>query len=240
MKIPAPRAPVCSTVIWDVGGTLVDYVVSRPEALARALESVELHLEAVDAATLERANQHHLSAEPRWRTPEEERHGFEEIAAIFLERTDTAGGTDQNTRLGQALGSYDWVYRPVQGIPELLDELGEHGIRQAVASNWPPSLPRFLRYQELDGHFSVVVGSGAEGCHKPDPLFYRRVIERLGSDAGAALFIGNDPALDILPARAAGLLTIHFDPRRQHADADAHDVATLRQCLLPLVGLPSG
>jgi FMN phosphatase YigB (HAD superfamily) len=86
----------------------------------------------------------------------------------------------------------------------------------------------------------VVVGSGAEGCRKPDPIFYRRVLERLGSDEGEAVFIGNDPDLDILPARAAGLVALHFDPRRQHAGADAHDVATLRDRLFPLVGLPTG
>jgi FMN phosphatase YigB (HAD superfamily) len=79
----------------------------------------------------------------------------------------------------------------------------------------------------------VIVGSGAERCRKPDRIFYQRVLERVGVDAGQALFIGNDPDLDIRPARAAGLGTIHFDPRRQHPGADAHDVPTLRQRLLP-------
>jgi HAD superfamily hydrolase (TIGR01549 family) len=222
-------------VIWDVGGTLVDYVVGRNEALAHALRTVELRLETVDSATLERADRYYRRAEPHWRTLDEEQHGFEAIAAIILEQTDAAGDSARVARLGQALGDFDWVYRPVPGIPELLQELGEDGMRQAVASNWPPSLPRFLRYQELDVYFSVVVGSGAEGCRKPDPIFYHRVIERLGPDACTAVFVGNDPDLDILPARAAGLKTVHFDPRRQHAGADAHDVTTLRQHLLRLV-----
>jgi FMN phosphatase YigB (HAD superfamily) len=240
MKIVARRAHAYSTVIWDVGGTLVDRVVSPTETLAQALGPVGLCLGAVDAATLDRAHQHYRHTESDWSTPEAEQHGFEEIAAIFLEGMDAAGDADQIARLGQALGDFDWVYRPVSGIPELLQELGEHGVRQAVASNWPPSLPRFLRYQKLHHHFSVIVGSGAEGCRKPDPTFYRRVMERLGSDACTAVFIGNDPELDIVPARAAGLATVHFDPRRQHASADAHDAPTLRQHLLPLVGLLTG
>lgn len=240
MKIAAARAQPCSTVIWDVGGTLVDRVVGPMEALARALRAVGLRLEAMDAAAFERAHEHFLGTEPRWCMLEEERQGFEEIAGIVLEGADAAGDPDQIARLGQALGDYDWVYRPVPGIPELLQELGERGIRQAVASNWPPSLPRFLRCQDLHGHFPVIVGSGAEGCRKPDPVFYHRVIERLGVEARTAVFIGNDPDLDILPARAAGLVAVHFDPRRQYAGADAHDVPTLRQRLLPLVGLPTG
>ncbi len=236
--VDVSRRP-CSTVIWDVGGTLVDRVVGLTEALAQALGTVGMRLETVDAATLECAHQQYLRTEPHWCTPEEEQQGFEKIAAILLGRTHAAGDTDRIARLGQALGGFDWVYRPVPGIPELLQELGDRGIRQAVASNWPPSLPRFLRYHDLHDHFSLVVGSGAEGCCKPDPLFYRRVKERLGLDASTAVYIGNDPNLDILPARAAGLLAIHFDPRRQHAGADAHEVSTLRRLLLPLVGLPA-
>jgi FMN phosphatase YigB (HAD superfamily) len=135
MKIDAARAHACSTVIWDVGGTIVDHVVGRMEALARAFEAVGLRLEAVDAATLERADQHFLLTKPRWGTLEE---------------------------------------------------------------------------------------------------------ERLGVEARTAVFIGNDPDLDILPARAAGLIAVHFDPRRQYAGADAHDVPALRQRLLPFVGLPTG
>jgi HAD superfamily hydrolase (TIGR01549 family) len=233
--ILTPQAHRCSTVIWDVGGTLVDRCVGQTEALAQALEAVGLRLQAMDAATRERAQDLFLRTEHCWRTLEEEERGFEAIAAIFMERREAAGEGEQITRLGQALGSYETVYRPVPDIPELLQELGERGIRQAVASNWPPSLPRFLRYHALLDHFCVVVGSGAEGCRKPDPAFYRRLIERLDLDPSAILFIGNDPDLDILPARAAGLATLHFDPRRQHANADAHDVPTLRQHLLPLL-----
>jgi putative hydrolase of the HAD superfamily len=237
MKIAAACALRRSTVIWDVGGTLVDRVAGPTEAVARALGAVGLRLEAVDAARLKRAHEEYARTEPLWRTPDEERQGIEEIAAILLEGTVAAGDTCRLARLGEALGDFDWVYRPVPGIPELLQELAALGIRQAVASNWPPSLPRFLRYQGLHDYFAVVLGSGAEGCRKPDPIFFHRVTERLRLDACTAVFVGNDPDLDILPARAAGLTAVHFDPRRQHAGADAHDVPTLRQHLLPLIGL---
>jgi hypothetical protein len=72
MKIIAPRAHPCSTVIWDVGGTLVDRVVGPAEALAQALGAVGMRLETVDAATLQRAHQQYLRTEPHWCTPEED------------------------------------------------------------------------------------------------------------------------------------------------------------------------
>src|SRR5262249_15017036 len=104
------------------------------------------------------------------------------------------------------------------------------------ASNWPPSLSRFLGYHGLDRHFSLIVGSGAEGLRKPDPPFFHRVLERLSVTPDQAIFIGNDLDLDIRPARAVGLRAVHFDPRRQHLGADAHDVPTLRERMLPLLG----
>jgi HAD superfamily hydrolase (TIGR01549 family) len=237
MSVETAHTRPCSTVIWDVGGTLVDRGVGPMEAVARALGVVGLTLDAIEPATFARARQRYLSTEPHWSTLEEERQGFEAIAAVLLSGTDPADLADQIARLGQALGDFDWVYHPVPGIPELLQELSQHGIRQAVASNWPPSLPRFLRSQGLHRYFFVIVGSGAERCRKPDPVFYQRVLERVGVEACTAVFVGNDPVLDIVPARSAGFMTLHFDPRRQHAGADAHDVATLRKLLLPLVGL---
>jgi FMN phosphatase YigB (HAD superfamily) len=238
MEKATPPYPHCSTVIWDVGGTLVDRVAGPEEVLTRALRTIGLSLEALDTQTLRRSQQHYIRAERLWRTMEEEAHGYGEIATILLEGTELADDPDRVVTLSEALGGWDWVYRPIPGMPELLEELGSHGIRQAVASNWPPSLSRFLGFHGLDRHFFTVIGSGSEGCRKPDASFYQRVRERLGSEVDTAVFVGNDPDLDILPGRAAGLMTIHFDPRRQHAGAEAYDVPTLRQHLLALVGLP--
>src|SRR5207302_9942580 len=78
----------CSTVIWDVGGTLVDRGVGPMEAVARALGAVGLRLDAIEPTTLESARQQYLRTEPHWSTPEEERQGFEAIAAIFLSGSD--------------------------------------------------------------------------------------------------------------------------------------------------------
>src|SRR5690242_13675692 len=113
-------AGLCSTVIWDVGGTLVDRVIGPMEAVARALEKIGLRLDAIDAAILERSRLQYLHTEPLWSTPEEERVGFESIAAILLSGTERADDAEQIARLGQALGEFDWVYHTVPGIPELL------------------------------------------------------------------------------------------------------------------------
>src|SRR5947208_1517467 len=65
MRIETTHDRRCSTVIWDVGGTLVDRVVRPIEAVARALGVVGLRLDAIDAATLERARQQYLRTVPQ-------------------------------------------------------------------------------------------------------------------------------------------------------------------------------
>jgi FMN phosphatase YigB (HAD superfamily) len=224
-----------ATLFWDVGGTLVDRIVRPEDAVERALRAVHIRRDTIEIEALGRAQQRYLAIEPRWRTLGEEEQGFCEVAACLLEGRDPVADAELIARLGRHLGDYFFVYHPVPGIPELLEELGRMGLRQAVASNWPPSLPRFLGHHGLARHFAAVVGSGTEGLHKPDPAFFHRALERLNVTPEQAIFIGNDPDLDILPARAVGMRAIHFDPRRQHPGAEAHDVPTLRERLFSLL-----
>jgi FMN phosphatase YigB (HAD superfamily) len=232
------RALSSTTLLWDVGGTLVDRLVRPEDAVERALRSVDICLDTIEIEALGRAQQRYLAIEPRWQSLGEEAQGFCEVAACLLEGRDPVADAELIARLGRHLGDYFFVYHPVPGIPELLEELGRMGLRQAVASNWPPSLPRFLGHHGLARHFAVIVGSGTEAVRKPDPSFFHRALERLNVPPEQAIFIGNDPDLDIRPARTVGMRAIHFDPRRQHPGAEAHDVPTLRERLFSLLGRP--
>lgn len=229
------RALSSTTLLWDVGGTLVDRIVRPEDAVERALQSVDIRLDAIEIEALGRAQQRYLAIEPRWRTLGEEEQGFCDVAACLLEGRGPVADAELIARLGRHLGDYFYVYHPVPGIPELLEELGRMDLRQAVASNWPPSLPRFLAHHGLARHFAAIVGSGTEAVRKPNPAFFHRALERLNVTPEQAIFIGNDPDLDILPARAVGMRAIHFDPRRQHPGAEAHDVPALRERLFSLL-----
>jgi FMN phosphatase YigB (HAD superfamily) len=226
-------------VIWDVGGTLVDRVIGREEFVVRALVAAGVRPELLHPSALQRAGEHYLAVEHHWRTLADEEQGLREVAALLLEGPEAAAEAEKIARLGRALlGGYD-IYQPVPGIPALLDELATRGIRQAVVSNWPPSLRLFLAHHDLARYFVLIAGSGEEGILKPDVLLCRGALDRLSVEPARAVFIGNDPDLDIAPARELGLRTVHFDPRRQHPTADAHDVPTLRALLLPLLDLPA-
>src|SRR5262249_23339806 len=130
----------CSAVIWDVGGTLVDRNVGPGRFTEWALQTVGLSSKAIPLASLARAYQLHREIEAQWRTLEEEAKGYRAIARVLLAGTSAAGDPLQVELLAQGLGDYFWVYHPVPGMPALLHELAAGGIRQAVLSNWPPSL----------------------------------------------------------------------------------------------------
>lgn len=59
----------------------------------------------------------------------------------------------------------------------------------------------------LDAHFVFVLGAREHGAAKPDASIFHAVCERLGCAPHEVLHIGDDPELDVLGARRAGLRT---------------------------------
>jgi HAD superfamily hydrolase (TIGR01549 family) len=231
------RPHPCSVLLWDVGGTLVDTSISPDEAADRALLSAGVNPAVVTLEAREAARLRLAEAEVLWRTLLDEEQGFCEIAALLLDNSRIAADYLLIKKLGRAIGGYFDLYRPIAGINNLLEELTAYGIRQAVVSNWPPSLNRFLKHHHFDGYFEVIVGSGREGVMKPDTSLLQRALDRLEIKPSQAVFVGNDPQLDILPARTLGLRAVHFDPRREYLYADAYDAAVLRVMLRAILRL---
>jgi putative hydrolase of the HAD superfamily len=85
--------------------------------------------------------------------------------------------------------------------------------------------------------FDVVLISDAEGVSKPDPRIFQRGLDRLATEPGRAVFVGDHPEVDVAGARRAGMKAIwRRDPAVSHAvEADAV-IEELCE-LLALVGL---
>jgi len=66
---------------------------------------------------------------------------------------------------------------------------------------------------------------------------YALTATELLSRTHEAVYVGNDPENDIAPVRRIGMRAIHFDPRREHEGADAHDVPTLRRLVFQRLGI---
>lgn len=132
----------------------------------------------------------------------------------------------------------EYAAREAAGQGERLDEsdlypdvrpaltgLRELGVRVIVAGNQTAKAGQMLRALNLPA--DLVVTSAEWGVAKPDPAFYTRVLEASGAMPSETLYVGDHPANDVLPARAAGLRTAHL--RRGpwgHWWADDPDVRT--------------
>jgi putative hydrolase of the HAD superfamily len=86
----------------------------------------------------------------------------------------------------------------------------DRGIRIAVLTNnvreWQPLWREPLRVDELA---ELVVDSSFVGMRKPEPGIYELTLERLGLPAGACVFV-DDLEINLPPARALGIHTVHF------------------------------
>ncbi|MFC8367087.1 HAD family hydrolase [Streptomyces sp. NPDC057239] len=89
-----------------------------------------------------------------------------------------------------------------------LTALRQLGVRVVIAGNQTPRAGQLLR--SLDLPADLIVTSGEWGVAKPQPAFFDRVIEVAQTVPEATLYVGDHPANDVFPAKAAGLRTAHL------------------------------
>jgi FMN hydrolase / 5-amino-6-(5-phospho-D-ribitylamino)uracil phosphatase len=107
------------------------------------------------------------------------------------------------------------------GVGEDLDESGlypdvrpalaalrEAGIRVVVAGNQTARAGVLLRDLKLP--IDEIATSGEWGIAKPDPRFFARVLELAGTAPSETVYVGDHPANDAQPAKAAGLRAAHL------------------------------
>jgi HAD superfamily hydrolase (TIGR01549 family) len=101
----------------------------------------------------------------------------------------------------------------IPGAPQVLAGLKEAGYRLGLLSNTMftgqahiADLSRF----GLDGYFDAMLFSADVGKWKPTAAPFLQVAEELGVGPATAVYIGDDPASDIVGGRRAGMRTIHF------------------------------
>lgn len=99
----------------------------------------------------------------------------------------------------------------IDGTVAILDALHSKGVplygnMNFSAETWPDACKK---YPLLSTRFRDVVVSGAEGLLKPDPNFYRALLDRNGLIASDCLFIDDSPK-NVEGARDVGMQAIKF------------------------------
>jgi putative hydrolase of the HAD superfamily len=120
-------------------------------------------------------------------------------------------------------------FRAFPEVPEVLRRARARGTRLVVVSNWDVSLHDVLDATGLTPLLDAVVTSAELGAAKPDPAIFRRGLELAGVAAGEALHVGDDAALDVAGARAAGVAALLLVRDGAAAPAGVRAVRSLRE-----------
>jgi len=78
----------------------------------------------------------------------------------------------------------------------------------ALAANQPSAVADLLRAADLLGYFRWQRVSEDMGIAKPDPLFFRVILDALGIPPDQAVMVGDRLDADVLPAKQVGMRTV--------------------------------
>jgi putative hydrolase of the HAD superfamily len=126
-----------------------------------------------------------------------------------------------------------------------LAAIRQMGIRTAIVSNtpWGSSSEQWtgeLRRHGLSAAVDAVVFCVDVGWRKPEPRIFQHALSRIGVEARAAAFVGDDPRQDIAGAEQSGLCPILLDPGGDTPNAHCRRIRSLTEltALLPTVATP--
>jgi FMN phosphatase YigB (HAD superfamily) len=87
-----------------------------------------------------------------------------------------------------------------------LRELRGRGYKLGLAGNQPSQTEGFLRDAGLE--VDVIGSSESWGLTKPDVAFFRRIVAEARCDPGEVAYVGDRVDNDVVPAAAAGLVSV--------------------------------
>lgn len=225
-----------TAVLFDYGHTLVDFRRTE-EALHDAYERIRERIEAVGYMEMpeildliERVIggvEELVMASYRDRRMEEL-----DILEVFRDGLEAVGFTLPPDVVQHVVAHYHAAFtRSLEVLPATtatLERLRDDGYRMGLVSNvtlLPELMQGDLETLGLAGFFDSVAFSSHVGVRKPDPRIFTHVLDELGVEAPAAVFVGDRLVDDIGGAHAVGMRAVQTrEFRREDAgevEADA-------------------
>jgi len=113
---------------------------------------------------------------------------------------------ERQARLDAGLGEYLNAADLYPDVRPCLQALKDAGYFVGIAGNQTARVGRFLR--ELNVPYDILATSDDWGLTKPDPAFFRELIEVSGHQPGETAYVGDRLDNDLRPAAAAGIHTV--------------------------------
>ncbi len=241
--IAVPAWPdVVDTVLLDAGGVLLDldyrYVrrlISTKLPPAVGLRVTERGLAGFEALARQEIHQQVAAG---GRTSGAWRDYFHSILGRAGVCADEQGSLiDALWEAHQRVGL--WTVAAERG-PRTVRELKRRGYRLGVVSNAEGNVARDLDAAGYRGAFDAVIDSHVVGLEKPDPAIFALALERIGSQAEHAIFVGDVPSVDVEGARAAGIVPVLLDRLGAFPDVAATRLGALEELLPRLPEISRG
>ncbi|MEW2250377.1 HAD family hydrolase [Streptomyces sp. NPDC006975] len=134
--------------------------------------------------------------------------GLDNAEALRLARPDIDVVAEYQAREAAGRGEQLEESDLYDDVRPALSALRQAGARVIIAGNQTPRAGELLRGLNLPA--DLIVTSGEWGVAKPEREFFQRVIEVAQAAPEATLYIGDHPANDVFPAKAAGLRVAHL------------------------------
>ena len=156
---------------------------------------------------------------------------FEQIMAQWFRRSGVKENADTlaaNAEQFFRITSMEYI-RLYPGVHDALSSLRRQGCRLWLLTN----AQRVFTWNELcmlglDSVFDGIYISSDYGCRKPDPFFFRALLDEQNLDPTRCLMIGNDRNTDIAGAQGVGLATLYL-----HTNLTPWDQEEANPSLLP-------
>jgi 2-haloacid dehalogenase len=193
--------PQITTVVFDLGGVLVDW---DPRYLYRKLmpdDEVDSFLSEIGFFEWTRAQ----DAGGPWAD------AVDDLAARHPHRRELIAAVPD--RFPETLGG------PIAGTVAVLDDLHRAGMRMVALTNWSSeTFPHARATFEFLDRFEGIVVSGDEGVAKPDAALFRILLDRYALAPEQTVFIDDSPT-NVEAAQQLGLVGLRFtDPDQLRAD----------------------
>ena len=134
--------------------------------------------------------------------------------------------------------SEDYVYwsprivRLVPGTMELLDYLKPKYHLHLITNGFQEVQHTKLNGSGLEPYFETLTVSEEVGVKKPNPEIFHYALRKAGAIAEESIMIGDEMAVDIDGARAAGMNTVMFNPKREKIEGNrTFEVNDLREIM---------
>lgn len=221
----APRTPRVKGVLLDIDETLVDLEGAMDQALREVSGPLLPHLGEDEWVTFCRIF-------TRGSDDIYDRYIAREITfaqqrVLRAERCLAHFGAefDSGEQAAQWLAAYETAQpsyvRPFADVMPFLDALEAAGVAYGAVSNNVHDYQRAKLDTAGLQRVGVLVGIDAVGVAKPDPAIFREGLRQLGTSAEETIYIGDNPAHDVIGAAGAGIRGIWLNRRAAVLDPEA-------------------